>query len=306
VNIGALLEMQWHVEAERLEGLQVDRQLVFGRRLDRKLARLLAAQDAIDVSRGLGPLVELIDPVIQQASIRGVVLERIDRRQTKSGSQLDDRVAQRVVDGTRQHNQSTIGLAGHRRDRLLDLGAFARGRCGHLHLEGWRHGFDHAQERRVVHLARVHENRHPIDEGRRLLQDLDPFSGDGGVEIGEAGDVPFRSGIVADEAAADRVGHLGEHDRNGARELLQDREQRRAAGDQDIHGQADQLATVGAHPIGIAGGPANLDLDVAALDPPELVELHAQRRISRLSLRIALGVDQDHAEPAHALLRARH
>src|SRR5262249_41146789 len=80
-----------------------------------------------------------------------------------------------------------------------------------------------------------------------------------------------------------------------------------AAGDQDIHGQADQLAPVGAHPIGIAGGPANLDLDVAALDPPELVELLAQRRISSLSLRIALGVDQDHAQPsdALALLRAR-
>ena len=40
--VGALLEKQWHVESERLRGLEVDDQFVLDRGLDRKLARLLA------------------------------------------------------------------------------------------------------------------------------------------------------------------------------------------------------------------------------------------------------------------------
>ena len=40
--VGALLKMQRHVEAERLGGLEIDRQFVLDRNLDRKLARLRA------------------------------------------------------------------------------------------------------------------------------------------------------------------------------------------------------------------------------------------------------------------------
>ena len=53
---GALLEIHRHVEAERLRGLEIDHQLVFGRRLHRKVDRLLALQDAINIGmRWWGP-----------------------------------------------------------------------------------------------------------------------------------------------------------------------------------------------------------------------------------------------------------
>src|SRR3954468_7730779 len=48
--VGALLELHRHVEAERLGGLHVDHQLEFDRRLDGKLARLLALQNLVHVS----------------------------------------------------------------------------------------------------------------------------------------------------------------------------------------------------------------------------------------------------------------
>ena len=47
-------------EAERLGGLQVDDQLVLGRRLHRQVGRLLALEDAIDVA-GCAPV--LVDQV---------------------------------------------------------------------------------------------------------------------------------------------------------------------------------------------------------------------------------------------------
>src|SRR5215813_9681961 len=39
-------QRRWHVEAERLGGLQVDHQFEFGRRLHRQVAGLLSFQDA--------------------------------------------------------------------------------------------------------------------------------------------------------------------------------------------------------------------------------------------------------------------
>jgi hypothetical protein len=49
-RVGTLLEEEhWHVEAERLGGLEVDRQLELDRDLDRKLARLVALEDAMGI-----------------------------------------------------------------------------------------------------------------------------------------------------------------------------------------------------------------------------------------------------------------
>jgi hypothetical protein len=42
--------MQRDVEADRLSGLEIDHQLIFGWRLYRQVSRLLALEDAINVS----------------------------------------------------------------------------------------------------------------------------------------------------------------------------------------------------------------------------------------------------------------
>src|SRR5262245_56701618 len=53
-------EHRWHGDAEHLRGLEVDDQLILCRRLHRQVARLLALEDAIDVSGG-APM--LVDPI---------------------------------------------------------------------------------------------------------------------------------------------------------------------------------------------------------------------------------------------------
>jgi len=47
--VGDLLEMQWHREAERFGSLEVDDQIEIDRRLDGKLARFRALEDAISI-----------------------------------------------------------------------------------------------------------------------------------------------------------------------------------------------------------------------------------------------------------------
>src|SRR5262245_32869556 len=52
-------EQRWrYIEAERLGSLDVDRQLVLGRRLHRQVGGLLALEDAIDVAGSAAELVE--------------------------------------------------------------------------------------------------------------------------------------------------------------------------------------------------------------------------------------------------------
>ena len=55
-------------EAERLGGLEIDHQLVFGRCLYRQVGRLLAFEDAIDVAGRAPVLVDKIRPIGDQAA----------------------------------------------------------------------------------------------------------------------------------------------------------------------------------------------------------------------------------------------
>src|SRR5260370_4306400 len=57
-----------HGEAECLGGLEVDRQLILGRRLHRKVAGLLALEDAIDITGCAPKLVDRIRSVRDQAA----------------------------------------------------------------------------------------------------------------------------------------------------------------------------------------------------------------------------------------------
>jgi hypothetical protein len=59
-----------HRKAERLGGLEIDHQFVLGRRLHRKVGRLLALEDAIDVFGRASVLVDEIRAVAYQPTIR--------------------------------------------------------------------------------------------------------------------------------------------------------------------------------------------------------------------------------------------
>ena len=56
------------VEAERLRGLEIDHQLVLGRRLHRQVGGLLALEDAIDVACRLSVLIDSDRPIGDQAT----------------------------------------------------------------------------------------------------------------------------------------------------------------------------------------------------------------------------------------------
>src|SRR6266478_2189491 len=79
--VGALLEMQRHVEAERLGGLEIDYQLELYWGLDRKLARLRAPQNLIHIRRRAPKIIGRVISVGQQAAEFSKEPVRIDGRE---------------------------------------------------------------------------------------------------------------------------------------------------------------------------------------------------------------------------------
>src|SRR6266550_7211842 len=67
--VGAGNERGRHFEAERLRGLEVDHQLVLGRRLHWKVGWLLALEDAIDIAGRLPVLVDEMRTIGDQAAV---------------------------------------------------------------------------------------------------------------------------------------------------------------------------------------------------------------------------------------------
>src|SRR5262249_6479801 len=61
--IGLREQRRWHRYAQRLRSLEVDHQLVLGRRLYRKIGRLLAFENTIDVACGTTELIDRIRAV---------------------------------------------------------------------------------------------------------------------------------------------------------------------------------------------------------------------------------------------------
>ena len=79
--------MWWHREPKRLGGLEVDRQLELDRGLDRKLARLLALEDAIGLGRRAPKIIEPVKSVGQQATDLGKFTVWIDDGKTVTSRQ---------------------------------------------------------------------------------------------------------------------------------------------------------------------------------------------------------------------------
>jgi hypothetical protein len=106
-----------------------------------------------------------------------------------------------------------------------------------------------------------------------------------------------------DKAGADRIGNDHEHDRHGTGRLQQWRRTRIAGDEDDIRRQLDQFGRIGAKAIGIARGPAGLDLDIAPDSPARLLQALQKYPVARLSERIVGSKVIEHPDAPDTLAR---
>src|SRR5262249_57480781 len=96
--------------AECLRGFEVEHQLELDGGLDRKLARLLALEDAVDVAGCQPIIIEHVISVGQEATDFSVKTVWIDGWGTVASSQRCDFHAMCVQEGIRHHDHAAIRL----------------------------------------------------------------------------------------------------------------------------------------------------------------------------------------------------
>src|SRR5262245_34538190 len=133
--VGASEHRCWHFKAERLRGLVVDEELVFGRRLHRQIGRLLTPEDAIDVVSSTPELVGQIRPVGDQAAADNAESSGVHRGQLVLGRKRDNEIPISRLRRTWRDYRAAIRASRERRKGALDLAGLPRINRAQLHSE---------------------------------------------------------------------------------------------------------------------------------------------------------------------------
>ena len=124
-RVGAGKQRLRHGQAEPFRGLEIDHQLVFGRRLNRKIGRLFALEDAIDIGGRASVLVDPIGPIGYQAALGDDEVKAIDRGELVPGRKRNDQIAMNRVPKRSVPRSGRYSRAGKGRDGTLDLAGLA-------------------------------------------------------------------------------------------------------------------------------------------------------------------------------------
>src|SRR5262245_46112527 len=305
--VGAREHRLRHFEAERLGGLEVEHQLVLGRRLYRQVARLLALEDAIYIPRRAPELVDEIGPIGDHAAGGGEAAFKIDRGQFVTGRQRNDQIAVKRSRPAPRHDQTSVRRAHEGRKGALSLICVAHVDWVYFHVERRRQGPDDAELADSGGVRGISKDCHSRYTRRDLLQQFQPFSAQAVFVRHEAGSVAARPRQAVDEACTDRIADNWEHDRHGAGCQQQWAHGRGAKSKDDVRRERDQFRRVSAN-VGDTGcGPASVDAHVTADCPPQLLESLQERPDASLKFRIVRGCGQEHANTPRSLglLRAR-
>ena len=115
----------------------------------------------------------------------------------------------------------------------------------------------------------------------------------------KSGRVTARPWKALDETAADGIGNKNENNWDGMRLLKHGRSSGGAARENEVGLKRDEFLSEAFHQLDVSRRPANIDLDVAALEPPEFPKFFPKRCQRGLPVLVALGGGRQNTEPAH-------
>jgi hypothetical protein len=117
--------------------------------------------------------------------------------------------------------------------------------------------------------------------------------------------VSARPREALDEAAADRVEHLHEHDRNRSGLLLERGDDLSGVRQDRVRRQGEEFRGISSRSPGVAFAETNVEPDVASFAPAEVLHSLAKCREASLSLRVVADANQHPNAPHPAgLLRS--
>src|SRR6516165_7726337 len=125
---GGRQDRRGYREAKRLGGLEVHGHLELGGQLHREIARLRAAQDAIDIDGGATNDVYQVDSVGEQTAFSDSLRCTVDRRYVVSGRRQYGRRAMHAHECTRQDDKAASRFAPKGDDGPFDFCVAVNGR----------------------------------------------------------------------------------------------------------------------------------------------------------------------------------
>ena len=187
------------------------------------------------------------------------------------------------------------------RDGALDLGGIAQVDRAHVHADPRRRRLDHRELADPGRVGGITKDRCPRHAWRDLLEQFQPFAAQTVFQHQKAGRVAARPRQTFDEPGADRIRDNCEYDRYGAGRLQQ-RPKTLADSQDNVRRKRDQLLRVFAYVGGIARAKAEIDVQVAAVGPTQLLQSLHEGGVVRLSDRIVRSQALKQTDAPHALV----
>ena len=169
------------------------------------------------------------------------------------------------------HDQAAVWRVRERRNVALDGGCVGEPDRLQLDARRLRHGLKDDPLSDAGN-ARLPHHAHARDAGRDFLEQLEPFAGQAVFKLDEAGRIAAGSCHIVDEAVADRIDALGEHDRHGVGRLPQRRVGPADASQDDVRARRNHVICVSLQSHLIARAPADFDPHVAADLPARFLQ----------------------------------
>src|SRR5262249_55952153 len=209
--VGAREQRGRNFEAERLGGLEVDRQLEIGRCLHGKSVRACALEDTIDIFGRAGKRFTQVDTIGYQTALARHEAEWIYRGHAVPRRKRENQFAVDIREIVRRHDQAATRFASQVAYCRLDLGRLANQNRDCLHTERGGRGF----ERTLVVLGHIRGGLRIVEKDGApdlrcdLLEDLQPLRCHCWDEVGESRGISPGACQALDEAASHRIGYGG-------------------------------------------------------------------------------------------------
>ena len=143
--IGTSLQRLWHGQTECFGGLEINGEFVLVGSLNRKIGRLLASKNAIDIIRRLTKLVNPIRPIRNKATFGHYVAVSINRRQLVPRRKLHNQFSKDRSSRGPRHDQAAVRRVGESCDRTFNLSGVANTDWTDLHSTRLRCTLDSAE-----------------------------------------------------------------------------------------------------------------------------------------------------------------
>src|SRR5262249_23346953 len=211
------------------------------------------------------------------------------------GRKLDNSTAVHVLSRARRHNETRIPRLGKIGRSAFDLVGVAHVDGADLYPQRLRQCLNSAELADRRWSRRIANDGHSRQLRHNLLEALQPLSAQTIFKVHEPGNVAPRPRDRRHESGPHWIGDLHEHDRYRLRDVLCRRCAHGAACEENVGRECNQLYRILARAINVVLAPANLDTQVAALGPSQLLQ-------AGVPFCICSSRVHEHANPPHALV----